>query len=109
MKALYLATLLISFLGVLTLDLRFALAIRPRPLATILSVVVATAVLLVADLIAIGSHLFFRGPSPAMLGVDLAPELPVEEPIFLLFLCYLALVLYNGSGHLFRRLRGERP
>lgn len=55
------------------------------------------------DLAGIGLGIFFRGHNKT-IGVDLAPELPLEEPLFLLFLCYLAMNLFQ----LFRRFLGSR-
>jgi hypothetical protein len=42
-----------------------------------------------------------------MTGVVLAPEFPLEEVFFLLFLCYLTLVLVVGAQALLSR-RGNR-
>ena len=38
------------------------------------------------------------------IGIELAPELPLEEPIFLVFLCYLVMNLFQ----LFRRFIQSR-
>ena len=35
-----------------------------------------------------------------MTGVMLAPELPLEEPLFLLFLCEVTMVLVLGTARL---------
>ena len=40
---------------------------------------------------------FIKGGSSLFVGIDLAPELPLEEPFFLAFLCYLGLVLYAAA------------
>jgi hypothetical protein len=37
-----------------------------------------------------------------MTGVMLAPELPLEEPVFLLFLCEVTMVLVLGADRLIR-------
>ena len=37
---------------------------------------------------------FVKGHSPLFVGIDLAPHLPLEEVFFLLFLSYLAVVLW---------------
>ena len=71
-----------------------------RPAETCLKVaarhdVAGAVVFLVWDLIAIGTRMYHRGASPAMSGVDLAPELPVEELVFIVFLCYLTMVLHQ--------------
>ncbi|HEY0258593.1 MAG TPA: lycopene cyclase domain-containing protein [Lacisediminihabitans sp.] len=49
------------------------------------------------DLLGIGLGIFSRGETAFMSGVLLAPELPVEELFFLLFLCYLTMVLVLGT------------
>ena len=47
------------------------------------------------DLAGIGSDIFYRGETPFMLGLTLAPHLPVEEIFFLAFLCYLTMVVFG--------------
>jgi hypothetical protein len=37
---------------------------------------------------------FVKGESPLFVGVMLAPHLPLEEVFFLLFLSYLAVVMF---------------
>ncbi|MDN6647329.1 MAG: lycopene cyclase domain-containing protein, partial [Corynebacterium flavescens] len=56
----------------------------------------------------IATGTFFRGGSPYMTGIELAPELPVEEPIFLFFLSYLTLNLISAFRRLFSS-RQESP
>jgi hypothetical protein len=34
-----------------------------------------------------------------MTGIMLAPQMPLEEPLFLAFFCYTALALYTGAEH----------
>ena len=46
--------------------------------------------------------MFFRGSSEIVTGIELAPELPLEEPVFLAFLCYLTLVLVMGVERMLR-------
>jgi lycopene cyclase domain-containing protein len=52
------------------------------------------------DLSGIGLGIFFRGETPFMTGVVIAPELPIEEVFFLTLLCYLTMNLF---GFLTRR------
>ena len=56
------------------------------------------------DLVAIELAVYSKGESPAMIGVDVAPHLPVEELFFITFLCYIAGVFHG----LFMRLLGHR-
>jgi lycopene cyclase domain-containing protein len=67
-------------------------------------VVLATglAFFLAWDLAGIGLGIFLRGDGPFMTGVMLAPELPLEEPVFLLFLCEVTMVLVLGADRLIR-------
>ena len=48
-----------------------------------------------------------EGRQPALVGVDLAPHLPLEEPFFLAFLCYLALVMWAAAASRARRERAR--
>ncbi|GAA1470256.1 lycopene cyclase domain-containing protein [Microbacterium thalassium] len=102
MPGLYLAAILISAAGVAALDARWRLAAFAAPVRTLIAVAVGTAFFLAWDLVGIATGVFVKGDSPLYVGVDLAPELPLEEPVFLAFLCYLALVAYGGAQRLRR-------
>lgn len=104
MPGLYLLAILLSAAGVAALDLRFRLAARAAPARTAVAVVVGTLFFLIADGVGIATGVFVKGDSPLLLGVDLAPQLPLEEPFFLAFLCYLALVVWAA----FERRRWRR-
>jgi lycopene cyclase domain-containing protein len=104
---LYLLALLVSAAGVLTLDLRLNLISRRAPIATAAAVAIGTAFFLVWDGAGILTGVFVKGGSALLVGIDLAPHLPVEEPVFLAFLCYLALVAWAGALRL-RARRAER-
>ena len=94
MPGIYLLCLLVSIGGIAALDARFRLALWSAPVTTALATVCGTAFFLAWDAVGIAAGVFVRGESPLLLGVDLAPHLPVEEPIFLAFLSYLALVVH---------------
>lgn len=94
MPGIYLLLLLVSLAGVLALDARWRLAFWAHPRRTGLAVAIGTVFFLAWDAVGIATGVFERGDSPALLGIDLAPHLPVEEPIFLAFLCHLALVVH---------------
>lgn len=104
---LYLAIILASAAGVAALDARFRLAAWRSPGRTAAAVAIGTAFFLIWDAAGIVLGVFVKGDSPALMGVDLAPELPLEEPFFLAFLCYLALVVFAGVERLLRRADGE--
>lgn len=108
MPGLYLGAILVSLAGIVVLDLRFRLAIPVSAGRTVAAVLVGTAFLLAWDLLGISTGVFVKGDSPLLLGIDLAPHLPVEEPVFLAFLCYLALVLWAGARRLLARRAGAR-
>ena len=103
----YLAGLLLSLAAMALVDARWRLAFWRSPGASALAVGVGTVLLLIWDLTGIGFGVFFRGDSPWATGIVLAPELPIEEPVFLLFLCYLSLVCVLGVERMLRH-RGRR-
>ncbi|MDN3494711.1 lycopene cyclase domain-containing protein [Planococcus sp. APC 4015] len=103
MPGLYLVVILVSAAGVAALDARFRLAAWRTPGRTAAAVALGTVFFLAWDLAGIALGIFVKGDSPALLGIDLAPHLPLEEPFFLAFLCYLALVVWGGAGRLLER------
>ncbi|MCT9820431.1 lycopene cyclase domain-containing protein [Microbacterium sp. W1N] len=107
MPGLYLAAILFSALGVGLLDARFRLVIAPAPGRAAAAVAIGTAFFLAWDAVGIAAGVFVKGDSPLLIGVDLAPHLPLEEPVFLAFLCYLALVVHAAALRAGRRRRGE--
>ena len=100
----YLIALLVSLCGVGLLDRRFRLAFWRDRRRTIIAALLGTVFFLIWDAVGIVTGVFVKGTGGSLLGIDLAPHLPLEEPVFLLFLSYLALVAYGGA----RRWR-ERP
>ena len=95
MKALYLASLVVPLVCMALVDHRWRLFLFRRPRAALLLTAAGAVVFLVWDLIAISTRMYHRGASPAMTGLDLAPDLPVEELVFIVFLCYLTMVLHQ--------------
>lgn len=96
-QGIYLAAILASAVGVLLLDRRWRLAAWRQPGRTIAAVGIGTAFFLAWDAVGIATGVFVKGDSRLLLGIDLAPHLPLEEPVFLAFLTYLALVLWAGA------------
>jgi lycopene cyclase domain-containing protein len=94
---LYLALLLVSFVGIALIDVRLRLVAPLAPGRTVAAVAIGTAFFLAWDVAGIALGVFVKGDSPALIGIDLAPHLPLEEPVFLAFLCYLALVVWAGA------------
>ena len=103
MGVLYLVALLISLFGMVMLDRRFRLFFfaDARRAAIVLSIGVAF--FLAWDLVGIGTGVFFRGETPFMTGVQIAPELPVEEVFFLTLLCYLTMNVVAGVERLLQQ------
>ncbi len=96
MGALYLLFLLASIGCMMLLDHRFKLFFfsgAPWRAAAVLAA--GLLFFLVWDLFGIGLDIFYRGETEFMLGVELAPHLPLEEAFFLAFLCYLTMVLFG--------------
>jgi len=93
----YLICLLVSLGAMVLLDARFRLVFwRDARRATIV-LALGLVFFLAWDAAGIALGVFARGGSPFMTGIELAPELPLEELFFLLFLCYLTLVLIFGA------------
>jgi lycopene cyclase domain-containing protein len=103
----YLTAILVSAAGIAALDARWRLAAWRSPGRTAAAIALGTAFFLAWDAVGIATGVFVKGDSPLLLGVDLAPELPIEEPFFLAFLCYLALVVWAAARRL-PRLREDR-
>jgi lycopene cyclase domain-containing protein len=61
------------------------------------------ALFLVWDLVALHFELYERGRSEWMTGLEVAPELPVEELFFVAFLPYLTMVLHGLGRRLVLR------
>jgi C50 carotenoid epsilon cyclase subunit CrtYe len=77
----------------LLIDRRWRLAIFRSPRPALVTIALCVALLLLWDMAGIGSGIFLRGEGPWQTGWLLAPELPVEEVLFLAFLSHLTLVV----------------
>jgi len=104
----YLVCLLAGILCMLLLDRRFRLFFWRAPAAAVLVTLAGTGLLLLADAAGIASGVFLRGPATIASGVVLAPGLPLEEPVFLLFLVLCVMVTYTGSVRVLAAWRGRR-
>lgn len=111
MRGAYLALLVGSWLGVALVDRRWRLALARRGRSrrrAVAVVALGSALLLAWDVVAIAQGFYARGDSPALLGVWLAPHLPLEEVVFVAFLCHLTLVVAAGVGLVLDRAPGPR-
>jgi lycopene cyclase domain-containing protein len=97
---LYLGALLVSLTGMVVLDVRFRLFFRAAPVRATIVMAAGIVFFLSWDLAGIGAGVFFRGNHGLLTGIQLAPELPLEELFFLALLCYTAM---NAYGFLTRR------
>lgn len=105
MPGLYLLAILVSAAGIATLDWRFRLAAFAAPGRTAAAVAIGTAFFLVWDAVGIVTGVFVKGDSPVFVGIVLAPELPLEEPVFLAFLSYLSIVVWAAAQRMLARRR----
>lgn len=105
MNLIYLASLLVAIACMLLIDARFRLFFWRDPAAATIVTVAGVAFLLVWDLAGIGLGIFLRGDGVIASGLILAPELPVEEPVFLTFLVLCTMVLYTGARRILEHLR----
>lgn len=100
MNALYLSGLLVGIAGMIALDARFRLFFFRRPVRAAIVLVLGVAGFLVWDSAGIALGIFFEGNHALLLGLDLAPQLPVEEPVFLVLLCYSAMNAFGIASRL---------
>ncbi|WP_082105488.1 lycopene cyclase domain-containing protein [Demequina subtropica] len=99
----YLAALLVSLGGLGMIDRRYRLAVFDRPRAALVTVAATVGLLLLWDLVGVGLGVFFVGPSAWLTGIRIAPEVPLEEPVFLTLLAYQTLLVWRWLD------RRERP
>ena len=99
---LYLIMLLVSLGGMVVLDWRFRLFFWRSPARAAVVVSIGVLFFLAWDLSGISLGIFFRGETP-MTGLELVPELPIEELVFLAFLCYLTMNLVLGAQLVLQR------
>ncbi len=100
MAFLYLIALAIALTGMVLLDRRFRLFFWRDRLRAAFTLSLGLAFFVLWDLAGIHLGIFFRGETLFMTGVQVAPELPLEELFFLTLLCYLVM---NAYGFLSRK------
>ncbi|MFK4791514.1 lycopene cyclase domain-containing protein [Microbacterium sp. ZW T5_56] len=108
MGLLYLVALLVSLGCMLLIDWRFRLFFWHDPLSATIVTITGTLFFLLWDVAGIASGIFLRGESGFASGIVLAPELPLEEPVFLVFLVVCTMVVYTGAVRLIRARTARR-
>ena len=94
MNFLYLAALLVSLTGMVMLDRRFQLFFWQDASRATIVLTAGIVFFLIWDLTGIDAGVFFRGEGQWMTGLQLAPELPLEEVFFLTLLCYMTMNVF---------------
>jgi lycopene cyclase domain-containing protein len=103
----YLLALLVSMTGMIVLDRKFGLFFWRSPRAAAVVLAVGVLFFLAWDVVGITTGIFYRGETPFMTGLLVAPELPIEEVVFLTFLCYLFMNALQGARMLLERRRAS--
>ncbi|WP_028045890.1 lycopene cyclase domain-containing protein [Cellulomonas sp. URHE0023] len=103
MKGSYLAALLLSLTGVALLDARHRLFVWAEPRRAAVVLALGVTLFLSWDVMAITRGIFERGWGSALLGVSIAPHLPLEELVFVTFFSYLTMVVFTATGRLVTR------
>lgn len=95
MTLLYLAALAIALTGMVVLDRRFGLFFWRDARRAAIVLIVGVLFFFAWDLAGVGLGIFFRGETAFMTGLQVAPEVPLEEIFFLTLLCYLTMNVYG--------------
>lgn len=95
MQLAYISALIVSIFGMAMIDRRFKLAFFYDKKRTLKTLSVAVCIFIIWDLAGITLGIFHKGDSPFSLPFTLLPELPLEELLFLLLLCYISLLSYR--------------
>lgn len=106
MSGFYLLGLLVSIAGLVGLDARFRLFLFAAPVRALAVLAVGVAGFLLWDIIGISAGIFFEGNRSLLVGLDLAPQLPVEEVAFLVLLCETAMVAAAGAARVLAKRSG---
>jgi len=101
----YLSLLLLTLGCMLLLDRRFRLFFWRDAVSASVVTIVGLVFFLLWDVAGITGGIFFRGEAAVATGIVLAPELPVEEPVFLLFLVVCTMVIYTGAVRVLSSIR----
>lgn len=117
MNAIYLAGLLVGIAGTLVIDARLRLFFWADARRAAVVLVLGVAGFLLWDTAGVRLGIFFEGNRNLLLGVDIAPEVPVEEVFLLVLLCTMTMnawgmvcrVLTRRTIRTSRTARAPRP
>lgn len=96
----YLGALLVSFAAMLAVDHRWKVFWWADRRRAVIVMAAGIGLFLVWDAAGILTGSFERGESAGMTGIELAPDFPLEELVFITFLCHLTMVLFGLAGRL---------
>lgn len=108
MGLLYPGLLLAAICLVALVDARGRLFLWAAPRRALLVLLVGVLFLLAWDIAGIATGVFHREGNAISTGVLLAPHLPIEEPVFLIFLVQVTMTVYGGALRILARRRGRR-
>ena len=91
----YLGTLLLALACMALMDHRWRLVLWADARRGVVVLLTGVVLFLAWDLIAVHLGFYRRGETGIMTGVQITPGVPLEELFFILFLCYVTLVLHR--------------
>jgi len=103
----YLGALLLSLGAMVLMDYRWKLFFWADARRASIVLGVGIVMFLLWDVSGILSGVFYRGDSPGMTGLEIAPDFPPEELVFITFLCYCTMVLFGIVRRFVVRPRAE--
>lgn len=109
MSLLYLLALIVALTGMVLLDRRFRLFFWRDARRAAIVLAVGVVFFLAWDLLGVGLGIFFRGETGFMTGLQVAPEVPLEEVFFLALLCCLTMNAYGFATRSSNMSRRPRP
>ena len=101
----YLIALILASGCMLAIDWRFKLFFFHRAGAAAVVMVIGVGFFMLWDAAGIGLGIFLRGDAAIATGVVLAPEMPLEEPVFLTFLVLCTMIAYTGALRIIQQVR----
>src|SRR5690625_2015332 len=101
----YLIALMLASGCMLAIDWRFKLFFCHRAGAAAVVMVIGVGFFMLWDAAGIGLGIFLRGDAAIASGVVLAPEMPLEEPVFLTFLVLCTMIAYPGALRIIQQVR----